>query len=510
MITNGDSTTTQETGGGFDLRVYLRVLRTFWRGALAIIIGAIIVAFIWNSIQVPVFTSQATARVKVVAADISDSYTGELLAKSRAEAYAQLAMNDSVAEEVARKPEKLTSGGGAVSAGSLLKRMTVSTLSDAAILQFNATGDSPQSAQALAAAWVEALAAKVDALDGGQSGVSSIEPLSSAQLPGGPSSPNLQVNLFAGGVVGVVLAIVYVLIRRVFDRRIRAASAIETTFDTPVVGTLPDNSWLSSPARMLNESSGRSSREAGSFAASESLRELRTNLSYVAVDEPPRVLVVTSAMPGEGKSTVAANLASAVAASGENVVIIDCDLRRPTQSKIFGLPSGAGLTDVLSGQAQLMDVLQTPGETPHLRVIGPGRIPPNPSELLGSKTMRELIASLSSVALVILDAPPLLPVTDAAVLAKSADGVVVVARAKRTTYDQFGRAVRSLNRAGGRILGVVLNRVPTKGAQAAEYGYYGTEYYGRPEDIATKGRGKSKARAVEAPASTTGSRRRKA
>src|SRR5262249_47459695 len=151
-------------------------------------------------------------------------------------------------------------------------------------------------------------------------------------------------------------------------------------------------------------------------------RKLRTNLAYMDVDNPPRVIVVTSPKQSDGKSTVAANLAAAIAIGGQQVTLIDGDLRRPTVADSLAIVAGARLTAVLMGRAPPDEVMQDRPDVPGMRVLASGAIPPNPSELLGSKAMQSLVSELAQDAMVIIDAPPLLPVTDAAVLTRSADG----------------------------------------------------------------------------------------
>lgn len=219
---------------------------------------------------------------------------------------------------------------------------------------------------------------------------------------------------------------------------------------------------------MALETGDFASNDHEAHAYSEALRELRTNLTYVDVDSPARIIVVTSAVPVEGKSSMAANLAIAIASTGRQTILIDADLRRPVVTDVFGLPGGAGLTDVLSRHAELEGVLQPYGPVPSLYILGAGRIPPNPSELLGSRAMRSLLEDLGTESLILIDAPPLLPVSDAAVLGSFADGVIVTVKASATSIDEVEKALGNLSKVDAHALGLVLNQVPTKGARAAK------------------------------------------
>jgi receptor protein-tyrosine kinase len=216
---------------------------------------------------------------------------------------------------------------------------------------------------------------------------------------------------------------------------------------------------------------------------------MRTNLQFLSVDDPPRVIVVTSSAPSEGKSTTAINLALSLAEAENSVVLVDGDLRRPTVSKYLDLVSAVGFSTVLSGAAPLSDVLQDT-KFPRLTVLAAGATPPNPSELLGSHAAKRTLEELRSrFDFVIVDSPPLLAVTDAAVLATNADGALVMTRFGETKREQLAHAVRSLRDAGANVLGAVFTLVPTSGP-----GYYGAyrynySYYGESE---TKTRTKSR------------------
>ena len=194
---------------------------------------------------------------------------------------------------------------------------------------------------------------------------------------------------------------------------------------------------------------------------SEAYRILRTNLEFSSLDKPIRTMVVTSAGPDEGKSTTLANLAVTIAQGGKKVILADCDLRRPRQHEIFGLDNDAGLTTmVVDDEALENPPLQETG-VPNLWLLPSGPLPPNPSELLGSRRMEEIIAVLTQRAdMVLFDAPPVIAVIDAVVLGSKVDGVLLVINAGGTKRDHAQRAKAQLEKVNVRVIGAVLNNVP--------------------------------------------------
>lgn len=460
---------------GIDLELsdYWRIVRAHWIAIVLATVLGIAAAAGWSFMQPRVYTADATGLVTATANDGStgSALIGNQLAQSRVKSYVNLGSWRAVAESAIKELDL------EISPEALVKQVTVSNPIDTTVLKVTANANTPEAAQALAEAWLGGMSSEIDALEAGAEGQMGAVTLStgdSARLPTSPSSPNTRLNIMIGALVGLALGLGYALVRNQVDRRVRHPRDVERETGVAVIGTLPVEKQMSE-GRQLIDFSKSNSGDISHFTI-ESMRELRTNLQFIDVDNPPKVIVVTSPVPGDGKSTVAANLASSLAAAGKWAVLIDCDLRRPVVSDIFGVPKDVGLTDLLAGRAQLEDVAHRPYPNTPFAVIPAGRTPPNPSELLGSKRMRDLVASLSETATVILDSPPTLPVTDAAVLASAADGALIVISAGKTTFDTLQRAVDNITKAKGHVLGVVLNKVPLRGAASA---YYGREYYGQ-------------------------------
>ncbi|MFN3948350.1 polysaccharide biosynthesis tyrosine autokinase [Microbacterium sp.] len=456
----------------------VRILRAYWKAIVALTVAGGLVGLAWSATQPRVYTADASGYVAAVASDGSTgaALAGDQLALSKVKSFIDMGYWRSVAE-TARGDLGITD-----SPEALVQRVRVSNPVDTVNVRVDATGPTPESARDLAEAWIRGMTTQVDQLETGGSGQGAVRLVAgdSARLPTAPSSPNVKLDVAIGVIVGAVAGIVFALVRRAFDRRVRTASDITDTVDASVVGILPVDKELAAGRAVFSFDDIKDGR--GSFAHKEAMRELRTNLQYVDVDRPARVMVVTSPLPGDGKSTTAANLAVSIAATGQAVVLIDGDLRRPVLGGMFGFSNDVGLSDVLAGRAQIEQVAHQVDEHGRLFVVAAGRTPPNPSEMVGSKRMQALSRKLAEDLVVIVDSPPTLAVADAAVIASWADGAVLVVTAGRTTDDMLARATQNIAKTRGHVLGVVLNRVPLRGADSNYYGgryggYYG---YGAP------------------------------
>ncbi len=243
-----------------------------------------------------------------------------------------------------------------------------------------------------------------------------------AQVPDKASSPKILQNLGVGLIVGLLLGLGVAVLRHVLDTRVRNEDDVRAVTASPILGVVAYDQDVPSHPVIL--------RDQPLAAPSEAVRRLRTNLQFIDIANRPKSIVISSSIPGEGKSTIAINLAVSLADTGARVILVDADLRRPSIAEYLGIEGGVGLTTVLIGRAEVEDVVQPLGKT-SLDLLPAGQIPPNPSELLGSMAMADLLERLSaSYDMVLLDSPPLLPVTDAVVLSNLAGGALVVVGAR--------------------------------------------------------------------------------
>jgi polysaccharide biosynthesis transport protein len=263
------------------------------------------------------------------------------------------------------------------------------------------------------------------------------------------------------------------VLRETLDTTIKSTADLNAVSKASFLGGIVFDADV--PKRPLITHADPQSRRAESF------RHLRTNLQFVDVANRSRSFVITSSVGGEGKSTTSANLALALAATGSRVALVEGDLRRPKVADYLGLERAVGLTTVLIGQATVTDVIQSWGNG-QLHVLPAGRVPPNPSELLGSQAMQNVIRELEAkYDYVLIDAPPLLPVTDATVLSRIAGGAIVVVGSGKIRRDQLRRSLETLAAVDAPVHGLILNFLPTKGPDA--YTYYAYGYDGnKPRD----------------------------
>ena len=285
--------------------------------------------------------------------------------------------------------------------------------------------------------------------------------LQAASLPTTPVSPKPRENLIIGLALGLVLGIAAAFVVETLDRRLKDSADVEAASGLTALGVVP----FEMPKEPIPANTHPRSVRA------EAYRQVRTNLAFISEQGPPKSIVITSSASSEGKTSLAMNLALTSARTGQRVVLVDADLRRPMVHTFLDMPEHEGLVNVLAGTIELSDALQS-SEIGPMDVLVSGPVPTNPSELLGSETMLKTIRELeNSYDIVIIDTPPVLPVTDALLISVHVDAVVVVARLGQTTRDRIRRTTAALAQVNARVAGVVPNGAIEREDSAYYYAY---------------------------------------
>ena len=443
-------------------RDFLLVLRARWRTVVAcalIVLGA---TAAYTLTLTPVYT--ATARIYFSATGPQPDKSGQsqvgtyIITSADLSTYIEVlnspALIDPLRQQLAMSPsEPLSISAAAPPQASVLDITAVSTSPARAAEIANAVG--PQLAK-VAVKFSPLLAAAGQTIE-----TTAIIP---AVAPGEPTSPNVKRNLLLGLLAGLVIGIGIAFGRHALDTRVRSEADLRAISDRPLLAAVPmDKGTKQKPLTLITDPHGMHA---------ESIRRLRTNLLFVDVTTRKHSFVVTSAMPGEGKTTTVVNLAIALADTGARVLLVDGDLRNPSVAKSMGLEGGVGLTTILIGAAQPDDVVQQWRDS-SLCVLPAGQIPPNPSEILGSEPMATLFDHLTKeFDYVLVDSPPVLPVIDAVVINKLVGGLLFVVAADRTRKRDLSSAIKALTTVDATPAGFALNMVSTGGSDPYRYGYY--------------------------------------
>lgn len=452
---------TSGRGSALELKDYLRILRRSWILIAASASLGIATAGAASFFVAPTYTSEIKLFVALQnSQSVSELQQGSVFAQARIQSYVETVKTPLVLQPV------VDSLGLETSSERLSESILASSDINTVLIGIRVNHESPVQAAAIAQAVGSSLVKTVDELERPSAGDTSPVRLSivtPAKTPTSPSAPNVGMNLMLGFAVGLGLGFGAAVLRTLTDTRLRGNADLRRVTDAPLLGAIAfDGEAAKKP--LLTQTAPQSLR-------AEAFRQLRTNMQFAQVSHGSKAVLITSSVPGEGKSTTAINLAIALSQAGRSVALVDADLRRPMIAEYLGIERRAGLTTVLVGQAEVGDMLQRWGDE-QLFVLAAGRIPPNPSELLGSKEMTTIIKSLEDTFdAVIIDSPPLLPVTDAAVLAQQVGGVVVVAGAQKLRTTDLQKALTSLAMVSGDLLGVVLNRIPSTASDAYSYGY---------------------------------------
>jgi capsular exopolysaccharide synthesis family protein len=409
--------------------------------------------------------------------DPSQLQAGNTFTQDRVQSYTSIATSPAVTGAVVQEL------GLKLTEQQLADKISADAPQNKVLINLHVTDHDPKRAATLAnavAARFNTVVQDTEQADANGDPVVKLTVIHPATVPGTPIKPNKLINIGLGFILGLLVGIGVVVLRDVLDNTVKGPQDFEA-LGLPVLGVVPfDKRTPKAPIAFRNDLHS---------ARSESYRQLRTNMQFINVDNTPRVIAVTSAVPGEGKTTTALNLAAALAEAGYRVCLVEADLRRPTLAETLGLSADVGFTTVLIGKAPVESVLQNAGR--NLAVLTCGPVPPNPSELLITDQAEAVIRQIADkVDFTILDTAPLLPVADGAEVAALADATLVVYHAGKSTKDEVTRSVESLAKVGERPVGVILNMVSrTRGNYDYGYGYYYAYRPYRTRGKAKKGEG---------------------
>jgi len=446
-----------------DMREQILILRRNWMLIVSFALIGVITAAAASVLMPKTYTATSSLFVSTQNVETSaELQQGSVFALARVQSYVGLARKPQVLDPVIEELDL------DMSAQELAKTVKASTSRNTVLIDITATDSSPEMAADIANGVVASLIASVADLERPTNGLPSPVRLTSvdaAQPPGSASSPNTMMNLLLGLLYGLAAGLIVAVLRHVLDRHVRSEADLRRSTNLPLLGGITESQvprHTSGPAVLTG-------------SGTDSFRRLRTNLEFAALGRQLSSLVITSSQAGEGKSTVALNLALSIAHSGQKVMLVDADLRLPSVAEATGLEGSVGLTTVLIGRTTLEEATQHWGSA-GLSVLTSGPLPPNPSELLGSQAMKDLVQKLGAeYDVIVFDAPPVLPVADAAILTRHTDGVLLVVGATHVSQHNLSKSVEQLSLAKANVVGVVLNRIPRNGpdsntAYRSEYG----------------------------------------
>ncbi|STZ45723.1 polysaccharide biosynthesis tyrosine autokinase [Mycolicibacterium gilvum] len=428
---------------------FAQILRSRWKLICGATVLAVLAAFAYSFVVTPQY--QATTRMFV--ATTSDgtntqTYDGGLFAERRVLSYTELVMGELLAQ---RTVDKL---GLDMTAADLQAKIEATVPADTVLIDVAVTDSSASRARDIANTLADEFVVMAAALETPELGAppnARVVIQQRAELPDSPMSAKTTRMLAIAAVTGALLGICIALVRDRMDDTVKSADVLEKVTGVGLLADVPfEEQRAKGPLPSFDTDRSK---------VANAYRELRINLRFLQVADGPRVLLIASCGPDDGRTTTAVNLALALAEANHSVVIVDADLRRPVVAAYLELPGQVGFSSVLNGEASIREALQDTS-VPRLKALTSGPVPPNPTELLESPVTGEVLGELSrEFDYVIVDSPSLL-VTDAALLASRSQGVLVVARFGKTTRKQLTEAVHRLTRAGGPLLGAVLTMTP--------------------------------------------------
>ncbi len=438
-----------------DLPDYLRVLARRWRAVVVLGLLGTVIGALGALVATPQYRATSTLFVSLQDLDNTLKLSqGNSFAQARVRSYAEVVVSPKVTKPVVRGLRlKMTPS-------QLAQKITTEVPTETVLLRITVTDTKPSQAARISNAVAERFTRIIADLErplGAKTSPVRLTVTEPAAKPSVPFSPDLTVNVALGLAVGLVLGTGLAFTRESLDNSVRDRGDLTRCLvqagGPALLGSVTYDARASRcPVATDDDAFGR---------RAEDFRRLRTSLQFVDIDHPPKIIAVTSALPGEGKTSISVNLAAMLAEAGSSVCLVDADLRRPNVARTLHLVQDAGLTTVMIGQAAAEQVMQSTGS---FSVLTSGALPPNPAEMLGSEQFRTVLRSLADTFdHVVVDTAPVLPVADTTAMSSAVDGYLLVARCAKTNRGQVAEGVHTLQRVDAALLGGILNMAAAKG-----------------------------------------------
>ncbi len=446
------------------------ILDKIWMIVTIVFLGAIL-AFYISKFVLPLkyssYISMYVQSYKEINGDDDGKYNDIGKSKQLINTYIEVLKDDAVMESVGaalqQKFDEATIAksfdmlDGAIRPSSLRSELSITSVTDTSALKIVATSQNAE----LSAEICNELSRQAGKYIDQAIGVGSVSTIDTAKVYKSPISPNTSKNTFLGAAAGLLLSLFIVFLKDFFDNTIKDVNTLADTYNKPIVGEIR-KFGNEKTAKKQNEKHVKLTDKNVPFHIIESYKTMRTNIAFSLSTFEKKIIAVSSSSPDDGKSTISSNIAIAVAQKGDRVLLIDADMRKPVQHKIFGVKNKNGLSSAISKMCELDECIQK-SIIDNLDIMTAGPIPPNPSELLSSEEAKEIFEKLNlAYDMVIVDLPPICMVSDALTLSHDVAGLLLVVRYGKTTFDDIAEANKRLELAEMNILGYVVNDINTK------------------------------------------------
>ncbi|KDR94601.1 capsular exopolysaccharide family [Peptoclostridium litorale DSM 5388] len=430
--------------------------RRKWLFFMVLAVSVAVSAVMTFYVSEPEYSSYTTLMVNKARGDNENyiDYESYIISQKLVDTYAVVAKSETVMERTIKNLNLR------VSPQKLLKKVKIDQVDETEVLKISASSTDPALAAAIANEIAQVFKEEIFRIMNDEN----VRVIDYAKIPAVPSKPDKILNMAAGVFFGIMGGLLVVYVLEYFDNAVRSAEDIQNGIGISVIGSVPKLKMSGEKgAELVIKTSPKS-------PGAEAFRSIRTNMQFANIDQNIKTILFTSSIPGEGKTLVSANMATALCGIGKKVMLFDCDFRKPRLAKVFGLSNTVGITDALMSKRDYREFVKET-HIENLHIMTAGNSVQNPAELLQSERIRELIRKIENdYDYIIVDTPPATAVTDASIVSTFSDAAVIVCSSGIVDIDELKRAKAQLEGVNARIMGAIFNRASEA---SSYYSYYG-------------------------------------